>query len=423
MNGFVSIAGNLCLIFICAAYCCLTGCSKKNGRVVDAETFAPIPGVEISHNGKSAKSDKDGRFVIGGYDEGRPVFAKSAGYRSLCVTSAATRLELNLRPIQVKGIFLSHAAACNESVRTEILGHLGRNGINTLVVDVKGDNGLCTFEHGALHAGRAGALGEIAFADMKSFIRELHEREIYVIGRIVVFRDNLLAKYKPEWAVRDARTGGVWRGAWADPFSEEVWDYNISIAREAACIGFDEILFDALYFPTSDRDSSAKYVKPVSIENRRRAVQGFLAKATEALAPFHVYTSASTIEGPPQFQANDERSLTVKAAIKHLDYVCPELNPPAPNLGLMMKEVEGARAELGDASVRHNRITLKIRPWVRLLNDRATSGARMTSQDLKAVISGLEATNMSGWMLWDIQGNYTNILTALNELQHERTGK
>ena len=65
------------------------------------------------------------------------------------------------------------------------------------------------------------------------------------LARIVVFKDNPLATTHPELAVIDQRTGQPWRDledlAWTDPFSEEVWAYNIAIAIEAATKGFDEI--------------------------------------------------------------------------------------------------------------------------------------------------------------------------------------
>jgi len=75
---------------------------------------------------------------------------------------------------------------------------------------------------------------------------------IYTIARIVVFKDEPLATARHDLAVKSSN-GEVWHNrkglAWTDPFSEEVRDYNIDVAVEAAKAGFDEIQFDYVRFP------------------------------------------------------------------------------------------------------------------------------------------------------------------------------
>ena len=109
--------------------------------------------------------------------------------------------------------------------------------------------------------------------------RNCISENIYAIARIVVFKDNILANAKPEWAIIDTRTQKPWMDreelAWVDPFRKEVWNYNIAIAKEAAKAGFDEIQFDYMRFPTDGKLSSARYSQPNNMENRVKTINSF----------------------------------------------------------------------------------------------------------------------------------------------------
>lgn len=91
---------------------------------------------------------------------------------------------------------------------------------------------------------------------MEYLIERFHKKGVYVIGRMVVFQDSYLAKTRPHLAVRD-KSGALcysgkkeWGRYWVDMASDEVQEYNIKIAKEAVDIGFDEINFDYIRFPS-----------------------------------------------------------------------------------------------------------------------------------------------------------------------------
>jgi hypothetical protein len=64
-------------------------------------------------------------------------------------------------------------------------------------------------------------------------------------------------------AVQSKSTGKSWldrKGlAWMDPASQEVWDYNLAIAKDAASRGFDEINFDYIRFPSDGNMSDMTF--------------------------------------------------------------------------------------------------------------------------------------------------------------------
>ena len=117
---------------------------------------------------------------------------------------------------------------------------------------MNGDRGYIPFKVDLPLAEEIGAQKTILIKDIKGLIQGLKEKNLYLIARIVVFKDDPLAAARPEWAVKN-KGGGVFldreRLRWVDPFRLEVWDYNIAIAKIMAELGFDEIQFDYVRFP------------------------------------------------------------------------------------------------------------------------------------------------------------------------------
>ena len=99
-------------------------------------------------------------------------------------------------------------------------------------------------------------------ADASENMKLILSKNIYPIARIVVFKDPSLAENKPELALR-RKDGTVWRDrkhlAWVDPHHREVWDYNVNIAKEAAKMGFREIQFDYVRFPSDGNMQDVVY--------------------------------------------------------------------------------------------------------------------------------------------------------------------
>ncbi|MGH9425023.1 MAG: putative glycoside hydrolase [Terriglobia bacterium] len=82
--------------------------------------------------------------------------------------------------------------------------------LNAVVIDVKGDRGLLSSRYDIPLAAEIGALKLPTIKDARAFVADLHQRNIYAIARIVVFKDNILANAKPEWAITDTRTQKPW---------------------------------------------------------------------------------------------------------------------------------------------------------------------------------------------------------------------
>src|SRR5262249_42047026 len=157
-------------------------------------------------------------------------------------------------------------------------------------IDVKGDYGLLSYRSNVPLARTIGADAEPTIDDPDQLLRTLHEHGAYVIARIVVFKDTMLARNGVraglDVGVKDRTTGQLWSDLEAqvgvDPFQQAAWDYNTALAREAIEHGFDEVQFDYIRFPTDPSPTSSigdiVYSRPLTEEARVGALKSFLGQ-------------------------------------------------------------------------------------------------------------------------------------------------
>lgn len=127
-----------------------------------------------------------------------------------------------------------------------------RNSFNAIIIDMKDDFGVINAD---IDSKVAREIGAVRSTNIKDIIKRAHERKLWVIARNVTFKDKkLYSAYNSKYAIWDAKTNSAWVGLprerWCDPFSKFVRDYNIEVAKETAKLGFDEIQFDYIRYPT-----------------------------------------------------------------------------------------------------------------------------------------------------------------------------
>ena len=161
-------------------------------------------------------------------------------------------------PVEMRGIHVTVALASLAGKLAEYV-EAARQGLNTIELDVKDESG----EIGFVAVGRAARARRRRRAAVLPAPRGRASWStasgVYLIGRVVVFQDPLLARARP--GARDqGPDGSVWHNRpgspGSNPYDRRVWDYNVSIAEVAARAGFDEIMFDYVRFP-SDGDVDA----------------------------------------------------------------------------------------------------------------------------------------------------------------------
>ncbi len=190
--------------------------------------------------------------------------------------------------LKVKALYLTGSSAGDRSRMEWVIDLAKRTELNSVVIDIK--DTWVNYDCGVAEVDRLNL--ERNMYQPEELIKELHDNDIYVIGRLVVFKDHYLATKRADLAIK-SKGGGLWyengKTAWTNPYVEEVWDYNISIALEAAKKGFDEIQFDYVRFPT---DPGRKVDYGSSPPPKPDAINGFLKLAAEKLQPLGCKVSA-----------------------------------------------------------------------------------------------------------------------------------
>jgi hypothetical protein len=321
--------------------------------------------------------------------------------------------QIELTPFTPRALYLSFYGIGSRILRGSALKLMEETEVNSLVIDVKGDRGNLTYRSSVPLASEVGAQKLIIVKDIKDLIKSLKEKGIYTIARIVVFKDNPLAIAKPDWAVKTA-SGETWQDrehlAWVDPFRKEVWDYNVSIAVEAAQNGFDEIQFDYVRFPDT---SGTVFSMPNTEENRINAITGFLKEARRALAPYNVFLAAD-IFGYVCWNLNDTKiGQRLEDIVPHLDYISPMLYPSGFQYGIPGYRVPVANPHeivylsLKRALERTHIPPVRFRPWLQAFRDYAFDRRDFKGQAISEQTKAAEKIGSHGWMLWNPRNVYT----------------
>ncbi len=384
------------------------------GVIVDESTHRPIPHAIVTLDGEAQYADASGTFHSS--SPVRVIAARAPGYRSTSLSPTPEKpLVVPLTPFRARGVYLSTYGVATKSLRNAAVALKNTNGINALVIDAKGDRGLTSY-----HSGAREATGATAHApspapvvqDMAALLQNLHGEGLYLIARIVVFKDDPLASAHPSWAVRDAQ-GNVWQDGeklrWVDPFRREVWAHNLDVAEEAARLGFDEIQFDYVRFPDAP---GLVFSEPNTRANRTAAIAGFLAAARARLAPYNVFVAAD-IFGYVCWNLDDtaigQQLETLGAS---LDYISPMLYPSGFTWGLpgctkpTADPGQIVRRSLAEAQRRTGLPGVRFRPWLQAFRDYAFDHRDFDADEIRAQTDAADAEHTDGWMLWNPRNRY-----------------
>lgn len=160
-------------------------------------------------------------------------------------------------PPQVKAIYMTSCVAGTPSFRERLLQLVKETEINSIVLDIKDYSGTISFlpqNEAWLPAWQNARCGA---RDMRELIATMHEQGIFVIGRITVFQDPFMAERSPHLAVKKLDGQTNWKDgkglSFIDVAAREYWDHVIALAVDSYNLGFDELNFDYVRYP-SDGD-------------------------------------------------------------------------------------------------------------------------------------------------------------------------
>lgn len=316
------------------------------------------------------------------------------------------------RPEHVRGIYLTGWVAGLGSRVQDLVNLIDTTELNSMVIDVKDDDGALSFKTAIPLAYQIGS-NVSKIGDINSLMSTLKSRKIYTIARVVAFKDQVLPHKRPDLAVR-AADGSVFRDragfVWADPYSKVVWDYNIAVAKEAARVGFSEVQFDYVRFPDVHR--SLKLSFPSADERpKAQVIRDFLAYAREQLAPTGVKISADIFGLVSTVKDDLGIGQHLESLGEVVDYLSPMVypshyangeygigNPDASPYITVYKSLRDADRRLQVAKA-----PAKLVPWLQDFSLRHRYGAA----EVRAQIQAAQDLGITEWYLWNPSNRYT----------------
>lgn len=318
-------------------------------------------------------------------------------------------------PEVVKAIYLSGWVAGTKSIRDKLVKIIDETELNAVVIDIKDSTGRISFEIDDPLIKEIGS-AENRIANIRELTNLLHQKGIYIIGRISVFQDPFLSKLKPEWSIKRLSDGEVWKDkkglSFLDPMNQNVRDYTTAIALGSYHLGFDEINFDYIRYPSDGNMKDINYDLKEG-ETRADNIEDFFVNLSSKMKEIENIPISADLFGLTTEVIDDMGIGQVwEKAIPHFDYICPMVYPshyPASynnfaNPALHPYEV--ITRSLDSAIKKTEAIgqnISKIRPWLQDFD----LGAVYTKELVKEQIKATNDLGLSSWMLWDPGNKYT----------------
>ncbi|HBL36787.1 MAG TPA: hypothetical protein DDZ55_08255 [Firmicutes bacterium] len=313
-------------------------------------------------------------------------------------------------PAAVKGVYTTGWVAGTPSLFNRLLRFVDATEVNSLVIDIKDDTGTLSYQSSLPIVNVLGSW-ERKIPDVQILLQTLQQKKIYPIARLVLFKDPYLAEKRPELALKQ-KNGEIWRDrrglAWVDPYSREVWDYNIQIAKEAIKMGFPEVQFDYVRF-ASDGDLRNCVYPYADGRAKEDVIKDFLLYAQEELKPLGAVVSADVFglacSAPDDMFIGQQLEKIAEAVPVISPMVYPShyakgsyglSNPDLKPYETVLRSLQNAKRRLTDYPV-------TLRPWLQDFSLGSSYGPAQIEAQIQAVYdAGVEE-----WIFWNPSSRYS----------------
>ena len=239
-------------------------------------------------------------------------------------------------PEPLKAIYMTQCVVGTKDFRQRLVEIADTTEINSILIDIKDFSGKIAFkpeDSGSQHFAdllEAYKAADCGAGDMKEFISYLHGKGIYVIGRITVFQDPFMTSRYPERAVKSRATGGVWKDfkglSFIDVGAKEHWDYIVELSKQSYAIGFDELNFDYIRYPSDGNMKDTAFMLPTG-KQKSEMLTEFFAYLHDALKPTGVVLSADLFGMTTTSRDDLNIGQVLEKALPYFDYIAPMVYP------------------------------------------------------------------------------------------------
>lgn len=312
------------------------------------------------------------------------------------------------------------------------------NKCNGIVIDMKDDYGLLRYDTRDDLVKSKAKVTQYA-VNLDHFVEEFKKENIYLVARIVVFKDRNLSRFgNSKYAVWDSKNNRAWLGIreynnvtneetgeitenvpeyydenWVDPYCPEVWEYNVAIGKELISRGFDEIQFDYIRFPTDGLNlRNTQYRWKSEGMDKESALNSFLKYARENIkAPIGIDIYGAN----GWYRSGTRTGQDVEMLAQYVDVIGPMFYPSHFEQNFLNYEPFAERpyriyfyGNYRNTVMARNRSI--IRPWVQAFYLNVSYDRQYYNKDY--VIQQIYGTRDSvdhGYMYWNNSGDYSYI--------------
>jgi len=344
-------------------------------------------------------------------------------------------------PEAVKAIYMTACVVGTKDFRQDLVDLIDETELNSLIIDIKDFSGTISFPPQDPTLRTAWGAAECGTSDMREFIAELHSKGIYVIGRITVFQDPFYTKQHPELAVQRASDGATWKDhkglSFIDVSAKPYWEYVKTLANESYEIGFDELNFDYVRFPSDGNMKDIHFPHSNSIlvanpaDGKQIALETFFAFLdAELRAGQPADTSirpmiSADLFGMTTTNTDDLNIGQVQErALPHFDFIGPMVYPshypngfngwsnpnnyPYELIHFVMSEGVQRIDDMLTSSTTPADVKAKVhkqqlRPWIQDFD----YGGDYGPKEVRAQIQATYDAGLTSWMIWAPSNRYT----------------
>jgi len=323
-----------------------------------------------------------------------------------------------------KGVYMPAHHAKTEAGIQKYIDLLTQNNLDTLVIDMKDDFGFIRYDSEEPLLNEVGAVRP--FIKLENFTAKTKAHNIYLVARIVAFKDKQLYRYrKHAYAIKN-KDNTPWQGYttagestepieeyWVDPYNEKVWEYNIAIAEELVRRGFDEIQFDYIRFPTDGENlGAARYPAHEQGMDKESALMSFLAYARKKIA---APISIDIYGANGWYRTGARTGQEVELLADYVDIICPMFYPSHFRQSFLAYPPAKERpyriyywGSFRNKLIARNKLI--IRPWAQAFYIPVSYDKKFYNEDyVQRQILGIKDSIDEGYVYWNNSGRYQDI--------------
>ncbi len=389
-------------------------------------TPTPKPAPPTGDGFVAVYTDADGNYFFKDVPVGATLTFKIPGYKLTKLPIDSAQKDVPLEVFKVNAIYITANWASSSDLLAGTLDWVSKSRINTVVLNVQNDASEWVFDthnQDAINAKNT----DIFMKDMPDMVKKLKAHGLYVIARVVTFQQKTMAEARPDWAILSSATHKPWKGGyaaqqrWLDASNPATQDYILSMTKEVIGLGFDEIQYDYVRFPSdpapSEPGDMVFATGPLTDTGKVKALAGFLKRAHDTIEPSDAFMSIDVFgyslwpdqDGVPLLGVIGQ---VLPSLLPFTDYASPMIYPShfSPGEQGCAKPATCAYTIIHKSGEYATKMfagqRAKYRPWLEAFDwpgaDYTSPGSTKIPEELQACAE----TNCDGWMMWDAANDY-----------------